>query len=923
MPRVSNRHLRALEPFFEGGLREDSEQYMHCPLHEDKKRSASLNVLTGAWYCQSCGHGGGVVDLIRRRSQWVKPGVAARNGHAPRARTSSVQREIITEEQIEWWHETLLNNEPIADYLVTERGIHTKTLAQFKIGWDPGRDVYTIPIFGPKGDIWNVRRYDPNPADDDSKIKNVYGMRSAELYPFTQLEAERIIICEGEWDAIITIQNGYATVTRTASARTWKGDWNKFFKGKTVFLCHDRDAAGRDADEKVARALQKFADVRIVDLPYEYEEKHGKDLSDYWQEYDRADFERLLAEARPYRQSKVKEPDVITVLDSFDSQNVSEPVKLQVTIKGKKEPGYSIPRKATLTCTRDAGAKCQICPLNPAGGKAEVEIMSTNPAILGLIDAPENVILDQIRETYGALKCNKLEIEVTEHQAVEILFARPSIDHADGSRAKDYKNIKITSAGRYDTSPNNTVLVTGALYPSPRDARNEFLAWDVTRQETSVDKFVVNPETIRLMERFRPRKGQRPLKKLSEISRDLSAHVTRIIGRPEMHALIDLTFHSVLSFKFGGKLEHRGWLESLVVGDTRTGKSEAAERLVRHYGAGEIVGGEAATIAGLVGGLQQIGGKDWAVTWGVIPLNDRRIVVIDELSGLHTEEISKMSDIRASGVARLTKIQQEVTFARTRLLWLGNPRHGSMDQFTYGVDALRPLIGNPEDIARFDLAMAVTKYDVPPAEYNKRLDTGELRYTADACHTMLMWCWTRQPEQIVWARGAEEAVYKQAMELGSRYTEDPPLVQAANIRIKLARVAAALAARTFSTDETHEKLIITTEHVADAAIFIDMLYKMPSFGYEERSRERIEDTEEAIEHRDEIRKFLLERRGLAKFLRSNSSFRRQDLEEILNIDREGANAIINKLWEARMVRKETADIRVEPTLHGLLREVKW
>ena len=282
-----------------------------------------------------------------------------------------------------------------------------------------------------------------------------------------------------------------------------------------------------------------------------------------------------------------------------------------------------------------------------------------------------------------------------------------------------------------------------------------------------------------------------------------------------------------------------------------------------------------------------------------------------------------MSDVRASGMARLTKIQQEVTFARTRLLWLGNPRSGGMDQYTYGVDALRPLIGNPEDIARFDLAMALSKYDVPPGEFNKRLSVGELKYTSEACHTLLMWVWTRQPDQVVWARGAEDAVYKTAMDLGGRYVEDPPLVQAANARIKIARMAAALAARTFSCDDSGERIVISKEHVQDAAKFMDIVYEMPTLGYAERSRERILDAEEAKEHRDEIRNFLLTRRGLAKLLRNSGRFRRQDIEEVLGVDRADANAVINKLYGARMIRKDGPDNVVEPTLHGLLREVRW
>lgn len=529
-----------------------------------------------------------------------------------------------------------------------------------------------------------------------------------------------------------------------------------------------------------------------------------------------------------------------------------------------------------------------------------------------------------IRQDYGAQKCNKLTIEIEDHQPVEELFARPSLDHSDGTQSRSYKNIKITSVGHYDTMANTTVVATGALYPNPDSHQNEFLAWEVTQQETSVDRFEMTPEAQKLMRRFQIRGRQKPLNKVGEIARELASHVTKIIGRPEMHALMDLTFHSPLSFKFGGQVVHRGWIESLIVGDTRTGKSEAAERLVRHYGAGEIVGGEAATIAGLVGGLQQISGRDWAVTWGVIPINDRRLVVIDELSGLHPEDIAKMSDVRASGLARLTKIQQEVTFARTRLLWLGNPRNATMANYTYGVDAIPPLIGNAEDIARFDLAMALSKSDVDPEEYNKRLETGELKYTSEACHTLLMWVWTRQLDQIVWSRGAEEAVFNIATSVGDRYVEDPPLIQAANVRIKIARVAIAIAARTFSTDDTCEKIIVTPIHVDDAVRFIDKLYDMPTLGYSERSHERLLDAAEAVEHMEDIRRFLLEKRNLAKLLRTNGRFRRQDIEEVLNVDRENANGIINKLYNARMVRKDgSTDNIVEPTLHALLREVRW
>jgi hypothetical protein len=815
-------------------------------------------------------------------------------------------------------------NDGMLEELIASRGLYTDTIVRFEIGWNNDERVYTIPIRGLGNELWNVRKYDPHPRDTRRKIWSVRGMRSTELFPIQQLvDADRVVVIETEWDTLVTIQNGFPCVTRTGAADVWVANWAEHFEGKVVYLCHDADTKGQRANGKVAKMLRHLADVRICSLPYPITEKHGQDVGDFWMEHDRADFEQMLSEARPYQESKSKDPEVITVLESFDAQKVGEPVKLQVTIKGKKEPGYTVPHKARLTCSQDKGPVCKICPLNAAKGEATYDVAPNNPIILGMIDATSGQVNEAIQKDYGIpIKCPKLEINVSEYQAVEILFARPSIDHSDGTKAQDYKNIKITSASRHDTMANNTVIVTGARHPNPRDQRNEFLAWDVQRQETSVDRFELTPETITMMRRFRPKKGQRPLRKLGEISRDLAEHVTHIIGRPEMHALMDLTFHSVLSFKFGGQIVHRGWLESLVAGDTRTGKSEAAQQLVRHYGAGEIVGGETASLAGLVGGLQQIGGKDWTITWGAIPINDRRLVVIDEVSGLHTEDIAKMSDVRASGMARLTKIQQEVTFARTRLLWLGNPRFGTVAHYTHGIDLLPSLIGNPEDIARFDLAMAVSILDVPSEEINRPRKIGKLHYTSEACHTLLMWAWTRQPDQITWAKGAEDEVFRQANQLGSRYVEDPPLIQAANVRIKIARTAIALAARTFSTDRSYEKILVTKEHVVDAVAFIDRLYGMETFGYAERSRELLDDLERARSNRTKITRYLRERKGLARFLRSTGRFQRRDLEEIMNVDRDTASSVINTLWEARMVRKDKQDVRVEPTLNEILRKTR-
>jgi hypothetical protein len=936
---VTEAQLKLLRPYLLGDRpREDGEWDMFCPLHEDRnKRSAQLNVKEGVWYCfAGCG-GGSVAKLIRKKAEWVEPSAAARNGSG-KSGVYKREKENITAADADAWHMALLSNEALTDELLSARGLWTKTLIDFKIGWDEKRQCYTIPVFNAEGELVVLRRYKLRVAEGDRKMKGANGMNQAVIYPIQNLEADSIIICEGELDALATTQHGFPAVTRTAGAQTWKREWNRLFKDKVVYVCHDMDKTGQEANRRVALALSKIADVRTVRLPYPLAEKGGKDLTDYWLDHDgdEDEFRRLLEDAEPFDAEREEEepeelaPADVQVLDSFDARRVGRPLRLTTTVKGKKAPGYSIPRKIHCECDQDAGTKCEDCPMFQGEPNKDFLIKGSDPGVLDMMDTPRNQLEGAIRRTIGIPggKCERLRTRVLEHQAVEILFAQPSIDHLSGSgeaREADYTNIKLTSVGRHDTQPNQTVQVVGALHPSPKSQLNEFLAWDVARMETSVDRFELDEETLGQLRIFQPAEGQGPLAKLREIADDMAVHVTRIYGRPELHAIMDLTFHSVISFDFDGKRIQRGWLDTLVIGDSRTGKTEVATRMARHYRSGEVVTCEGASYAGLVGGLQQFGtNKEWAITWGAIPLNDRRLVVLDEVGALDQERIGEMSSVRSSGVAELTKIQTERTFARTRLIWISNPRNARMADYTYGVQAIRPLIGTNEDIARFDLAMSVAAGEVPSGEINRmHRASSPQRYPSEACSALVRWVWSRTADQVDWAEGAERAVYSEADRIGGRYVEDPPLIQVANAREKIARIAVALAARTFSTDRTCERVVVTRAHVRGAVAFIDKVYNLQGFGYAERSRELIEDREEAQRKSKQIKVFLHNKPWLAKFLRSAGKFRRQDLEEIgPSVEREEANAIINTLYDARMVYKDKGDVRLTPTLHNLLRETR-
>jgi 5S rRNA maturation endonuclease (ribonuclease M5) len=932
-----------LTPYIAGDtFRENGDIDAHCPLPNhaggvDRKRSAVLNFEEGVYYCNGCGVGGTLDDLMAIKDQWNPPPDGFENKATVRRRAARTT-ELPTAADVERWKRALADDPVLMDDLKNARGLWTKTLDVFQVGWDKKELAYTFPIFDSKGALVNVRWYQIRPPKGRRKIWGVTGHNAPRLYPATALlKAKRdpgksIIICEGELDAIICNQYNFRAITKTNGAKVWRPGWNDLFKDLTVYVCHDMDHDGQTANRKIARSLTRSGvNVLVLKLPYAVTKDHGKDITDWWLEHDadRDAFQRLLDEARPFDEASVEDPQEVdpnpaAVVDAFDARRVGRPLALTVTVKGRREPGYSVPRKIEYRCTRDAGKPCMVCPLydaEPEPGEADAVIAGADPRLLEFLDATRPQVSELLRKIKGIPKCPKININVTEHQAVEILYARPSVEHSNGSNS-DYKNITLTSVGRHDTAPNQTVRVVGALHPDPRRQSNAFLTWDVSRMETSLDRFEMTSDIHEDLQRFQPKLGQKPLHKLREISNDLADHVTHIYGRPTLHAAVDLVYHSVIGFAFDGKPLDRGWMEILVVGDTRAGKSETGKLLRNFYGAGEVVLCEAATYAGIIGGAQQFGGnKEWAITWGAIPLNDRRLVILDEISALTVEEISQMSGVRSSGVAELTKIQQERTHARTRLIWMGNPRSAAMKDFTYGVQAIKPLIGSPEDIARFDLALSVSSGDVPSSEINRPREVGPQQFPQASARNLLRWVWSRSPEHVVWDQGATQAVYEAAETLGGRYVEDPPLIQAANVREKVARIAVALAARLFSTDARGESIIVKRAHVQAAVSFINVLYTNPDFGYGERSREIIEDRRAAENNAALIKRYLQNKPGLARFLRSNGQFRRQDLEEVLDIDREEANAIISQLYELRAVYKLKGDVKLQPTLHKLLREV--
>jgi hypothetical protein len=898
----------------------------------------------GLWHCMGCGAGGDLDTLLKRMRSARRSGKPV-NGYnvKVKAPTKSIDKKpaskrpskpLPNEAQVAAWHDRLMKQQRLLSYMTDDRGLTKESLKEAQIGHDGYR--YTIPIRNAAGGIVNVRRYDPKKRDK-FKMINWTGHGKARLYGLEVFdEFDEVILCEGEWDRLIAKQMGLPAVAHTAGALTFDTTWAKNFKDKVVYICYDNDASGKKGALKAAKIIAPIAQaVYIMELDIDIK---GGDVTDFFVLQGRTveEFRGFMEVARrkPFgqRRERPAAPTKGIAVSLEESQSTAygdKPLEMVVTISGKQSPPYMIPRRIEAKCDQDKGQICAVCPMAVFNGEMTHTINPDDPIILEFTEVNSKIKRSTMKDLIGARCTDHVEFKVEEHWTVEQLVATNSVEFRS-EETQTPMTRPILNVGTYKTPININARVVGRQLPSPRDQRGMVHSWLLEQTQTNLDLFEVTPQMIERLRVFRPRKGQSPLQRCRDIVHDFSHNVTRIYGRPELHVAYDLVWHSVLDFSFHGQRIGKGWLEMLVVGDTRTGKSEAALNMAKHYNAGVVKSCEGMTFAGLVGGVQQMAGRHWQVTWGTIPLNDRRLVVLDEVSGLKDRDvIEQMSSIRSSGKAQLTKIATDEASARTRLIWISNPPDGRMLREVNGgaMEVIRQLVNNPEDIARFDFAMSAASDDVDSDLINsiKHEDVTH-RFTDEDCAMLVMWAWSRRADQVYWMAGVEDEVIEAAKEFGKRYVPDPPLVQVENVRMKLARIAVALAARTFSTDQSGELVIVKQSHVSDAVRFLDMIYGMEAFGYLRHSRRAINARNQAEKFKKQTRRYLAEHKDDVRHTLlsiGGNQFKTRDFEEMGAMDRVDAQVAVRTLLEWKMVRRLSKGMmRMEPALIDILKEIE-
>src|SRR3989454_7905174 len=155
----------------------------------------------------------------------------------------------------------------IRQYLTEARGLRDEVIERHILGWNGNR--ITIPVFDRDGRFAFFKlAKDPEDKADSPKMLASPGAK-AELYGWERALAkpDQIIICEGEFDRLVLESQGFAAVTSTGGALTFRLTWTEAFREiPQVYICFDNDGPGLAGAERVARMIPH---ARILRLPEE------------------------------------------------------------------------------------------------------------------------------------------------------------------------------------------------------------------------------------------------------------------------------------------------------------------------------------------------------------------------------------------------------------------------------------------------------------------------------------------------------------------------------------------------------------------------------------------------------------------------------------------------------------------------------
>lgn len=910
-----------------------------CPFHDDHDPSGVITLSTEKFKCNasSCARHTDLATTLAQiatkysgkvvtRSQVLET-LVRKHGMKPPGDAPLAAEPILLA------HKELLDNQT-ADVVKAffAKGVTVETIERYKIGLRDGRII--IPILNEYGNAWvNERRYLPNAAGAD-KMRNATGRGAELIYPVDQLSYKKIAVFGGETKALVALQelnkHGIGCICVTAAEGVFKNAWLKHLIGKVVYVVMDVDAAGKRAAQKLGHLFFKPAEeVIIVHLPLDATKYPKGDVNNYVVDEKQDLYGALISHGEDYKPRLSNTEDLDegeyqkrSISESISAANVGSRSAVDVTVIGVGGERYSLPKTLRVSCTFNTES-CATCNVYGKQKNPRFTLPVEHPAMISMCNATDQALDSTLRNTILGIpkKCKENVVIVEERYGVEVVIVSQPVG-LEATSESDFRQVQKALVACDGVELNATVRMNVRAQPDPRTQETVLVTGNCEPIADALDE--ANSYGAYSLEVFQPTGDtlEDLENKLLSIADDLSCNVTNIYQRADMHIAVDLVCHSPLYMTLEDKVE-KGYIEALLIGDTGQGKSECTKHLSKHYGVGHIVDCGNVSVAGLLGGAQELAGM-WVTTWGAWPKNDRRWLILEELKEAQEGVLSALKQTRTSGIASIQKISAGTKNARARLLAISNTKSNRfLRTYGSGVNAVLELIGQPENVRRFDFCYAVSADDIQgDVIHASTRPTAEHLLSSHLCHRLITWVWTREAQHVVFAEPVKDLLMQYAQELSNDYVDTIPIIDRGTIRLKLARIAAAIACRTYSTTDG-ENVLLEQRHVQCAYNFLKRIYDGDAMGYKrysERHKATAHMTPEKAARVVDIIQRQPYARTIADYLTTRDFINIDEIRRLGAMDRDSCETLLSVLARNSGIEQKASNLIVTGALREVLRK---
>lgn len=793
--------------------------------YKETNPSAHVNTLERLFHCKVCGIG-------YSEAQFLQQIYGCSYMNAKR-----LQRCFDTPEDRLMWNTTVQLTEASKERLLS-LGISEQIIQDLNIRTPNGTaDLMAFPVFM-HGHLMDIRTYNPGAKP---KVRSRANATAGLIIPYddwVDTPLSRVtLICAGEKDMAIARTHGFNAITITGGENTLP-ILMKSFAGRSIAIVYDNDGAGIAGAKRLAVALlEHTSKVKVVTGFHEICKESGEDITDFFVKYGKTkqDLIQYIESApiyTPTEEDLQKRYPLMDLLTASSPNHINKLVQSNIQVVAVSEATFAVPAGILARKYRATGDKDTM----QVGDFREWELTKNNiQDILHLID--NNFKEDTVNKNIKGLlripfdeRCVKVEVlmkktvfkayvtdlfETTTTQAQPMEFTVYSVGH------------KLESGKKY--------MATYKLVPHPYKGQQLIMIIvDVQEANDSVSKFTITPEVKQHLNIIRNLEGS-----VADRINLMTEKVKGLIGYDGNNILIqaiDLSFHTALQFHFGTFKDIRGYLDTLIVGESRTGKSSTSDTLRKVYGLGVFtsLAGNSATVPGLIGGSNKTA-NGYQTRAGIIPQNHRGLIIFEEFGKSHSNVVTELTDIRSSNEVRITRVSGTLTLpAMVRMISLTNVKSTdgtikSIASYPNGISIITELVGTAEDIARYDLLVVLS--DRGANQIDPFWQPQE-PFSPEIYRTRIRWIWSRTPEQILIDREVGLYVIEKANQLNQEY-ECHIKIFGTEAWKKICRLAIAVAGYLVSCSDDYNSIVVTKDHVDFAVQFLKNLYDNPTFKLKE------------------------------------------------------------------------------------------